>query len=51
MSYYKFSLSYWLITVSPYKIYLETCHLIKKFVNEWYLTSNMLELGDRLKCW
>jgi len=33
-SYYNFSLSYWLITVSPYKIYHETGHLIENFVND-----------------
>jgi len=37
--------------LSPYKIYLETGHLIENFVKDWYLTTNMLELGDRLKCW
>jgi len=25
--------------------------MIENFVNGWYLTTNMLELGDRLKCW
>jgi len=40
-----------LFYLSPYKIYLETGHLIENFVNDWYLTTNMLELGDRLKCW
>jgi len=49
-SYSNFSLSYWLI-ISLYKIYLETGHLIANFVNDWYLTTNMLELGDRLTCW
>jgi len=32
----------------PDKIYFETGHLIKNFVNDWYLTTNMLELGDGL---
>ena len=45
--YWNFSLSY----LSPYKIYLEIDHLIKNFVNDWYSTINMLELGDRLNCW
>jgi len=31
-------------------IYLETGHLIENFANDWYLTTNMLKLGDRLKC-
>jgi len=30
--------------LSPYKIYLETSHLIDNFVNVWYVTTNMLEL-------
>jgi len=30
--------------LSPYKIYLETSHLMENFVNVWYLTTNMLEL-------
>jgi len=34
-----------------YKIYFETDNLIENFVNDWYLITNMLELGDRLKCW
>jgi len=37
--------------LSPYKIYLDTGHLIENFVNDWYLTTNMLELsklGNRL---
>jgi len=39
-------LYYWLIILlSPYKIYLETGHLIENFVNDWYLTTNMLELS------
>jgi len=46
-SYWNFSLPY----LSPYKIYLEIGHLIENFVNDWYLITNMLELGDRLKCW
>jgi len=25
--------------------------MIENFVHGWYLTTNMLELGDRLKCW
>jgi len=25
--------------------------MIENFVNEWYLTTNILKLGDRLKCW
>jgi len=48
-SYLNFSLSYWLII--SYKIYFETGHLIENFVNDRYLTTNMLKLGDRLKCW
>jgi len=36
---------------SPFKIYLETGHLIENFVCDWYLTTNMLKLGDRLKCY
>jgi len=36
--------------LSPYKIYFETDNLIENFVNDWYLTTNMFELGDRLKC-
>jgi len=27
----------------PYKIYLETKHLIENFASDWYLTTNMLE--------
>jgi len=34
--------------LSPYKIYLETGDLIENIVNDWYLTTNMLELGDDL---
>jgi len=30
--------------LSPYKIYLETYCLIENFVNDWYLTTNVLEL-------
>jgi len=32
-------------------MYFETGILMENFVNDWYLTTNMLELGDRLKCW
>jgi len=46
-SYWTFSWSY----LSPDKIYFETGHLIKNFVKDWYLTTNMLELGDGLQCW
>jgi len=42
-------LSYWLII--SLQIYRETGHLIENFVNNWYLTTNMLKVGDRLKCW
>jgi len=42
-------LSYWLII--SLKIYLETGHLIENFVYDWYVTTNMLKLGNRLKCW
>jgi len=31
--------------LSPYKIYLETGCLIENFVNDWYLTTNMLEVS------
>ena len=31
--------------LSPYKIYLETGYLIENFVNDWYLTTNMLEVS------
>jgi len=31
--------------LSPYKIYLETDYLIENFVNNWYLTTNMLEVS------
>jgi len=41
-SYLNFSLSY--CQISPYKIYVETSHLIENFVNVWYLTTNILEL-------
>jgi len=40
--------AYWL----SYKFYLEAGHLIGSLVNDWYLTTNMLELlnlGDGLK--
>jgi len=40
-------LSYWLII----SLKDETGHFIENFVNGWHLTTNMLELGDRLKCW
>jgi len=40
-----------LVNYLLYKIYLETGHLIENFVNEWYFTTNMMKLGDRLKCW
>jgi len=33
--------------LSAYKIYLETGHLIENFVNDWYSTTNMLELSKR----
>jgi len=26
-------------------IYLETCYLIENFVNDWYSTTNMLEVS------
>jgi len=42
-----------LLIKSPYKIYLETGYLIENFINDWYSTTNMLEvstLGDSLKC-
>jgi len=32
-------------------MYLETDHLIENSVNDWYFTTNMLELRDRLKLW
>ena len=38
--------AYWLI--SPYKIYLETGHLIENFVNDWYLTTNTAGFTKRL---
>jgi len=34
-----------LLVNSPYKIYLETGYLIKNFVNDWYSTTNMLEIS------
>jgi len=42
--------------LSPYKIYLETGHLIENFVTSWYLTTNTVcwnceNFRDRLKCW
>ena len=55
-----FKKSYWIFLcpigkLSPYKIDLETGYLIKNFVNDWYLTTNMLEASKRgrycsLKC-
>jgi len=36
-----------LFYLSPYKIYFQADKLIENFVNAWYLTTNMLELGDR----
>jgi len=47
--------SYPIGKLSPYKIYLETGHLIENFVNVWYLTTNTVcwnceTFGDRLKC-
>jgi len=41
-------LEFFFVLLIPYKIYFETGHLIKNFVNDWYLTTNMLELGDGL---
>jgi len=31
--------------LSPNKIYLETGYLIENFVNDWYLTTNMLKVS------
>jgi len=31
--------------LSPYKIYLETGYLIENFVNDWYLSTNILEVS------
>jgi len=44
-------LSYWLIISLQDAVYLETGHLIERFLNDWYLTTNTLKLGERLKCW
>jgi len=33
-SYSTFSLSYWLVAVSPYKVYLETGDQIENFAND-----------------
>jgi len=44
-------LSYWLIISLQDAVYLETGHLIESFLNDWYLTTNTLKLGERLKCW
>jgi len=45
-SYWNFSLSASLIiSVPPYKIYLETGYLIENFVNDWFSTTNMLEVS------
>jgi len=49
--YLYFSLSYWLIISLEDTVYLETGHLIENFVNDWYLTTNTLNLAERLKCW
>jgi len=43
------TLSYWLII--SLKDISWTGNLIANFVYEWYLTTNMLKLGNRLKCW
>jgi len=34
-----------LVNYSPYKIDLETGYLIENFVNDWYSTTNMLEVS------
>jgi len=34
-----------LVKLSPYKIYLEAGYLIENFVNDWYSTTNMLEVS------
>jgi len=34
--------------LSPYKIWLETGYLIENFVNDWYLTTNMLEVSGEI---
>jgi len=31
--------------LAPSKIYLEACYLIENFVNDWYSTTNMLEVS------
>ena len=42
-------MNFYLSYLSPHKIYFETDNQIENFVNDWNLTTNMLELGDRLK--